>query len=163
GTERPIADSAAPMRDASGTVTGVVLVFRDITDQRRAEQAERRNKEILRLVHQIGRIGHWEWNVLTDENTWSPEIGALHGSPPRGFEGGYQGWAKLIHPDDLPKAEADVRRALDTGEYFTEFRVIWPDGSIHWLETRACVFKDEDDKPVRIVGVNMDITQRKAQ
>lgn len=140
-----------------------MLVFRDVTERRRAEQADRRNKEILQLVHKIGKIGHWEWNSLTDENRWSPEIEALYGLPPGGFEGGYQGWVKLLHPDDLPKAEADVRRALEMGEYFTEFRVIWPDGSIHWLETRANVFTDGHDKPVRILGVNMDITERKRQ
>jgi PAS domain S-box-containing protein len=161
GTERPIDDSAAPMRDKEESVTGVVLVFRDRTERRDAELAEEKNKEILQLVHKIGKIGHWEWNSLTDENKWSPEIEALYGLPPGGFEGGYQGWAKLLHPDDLPKAEADVQRALETGEYFTEFRVIWPDGSVHWLETRAQVLKDDQDKPVRIMGVNMDVTERK--
>ena len=163
GAERPIADSAAPIKNEQGQTVGVVLVFRDVTEQRRAELAERRNRDVLRLVHQIGKIGHWEWNSLTDENNWSPEIEALYGLPPGGFEGGYQGWAKLVHPDDLPQAEADVRRAMQTGEYFTEFRVIWPDGSVHWLETRASVFKDNHGKPVRIVGVNMDITERKRQ
>jgi PAS domain S-box-containing protein len=98
---------------------------------------------------------------VTDENKWSPEIEALYGLPPGGFEGGYAGWARLLHPDDLARAEADVRRAMETGGYYTEFRVIWPDGSVHWLETRASVFKDEHGKPVRIVGVNMDITERK--
>jgi PAS domain S-box-containing protein len=163
GTERPIADSAAPIRYQDGTVAGVVLVFRDVTEQRRVEQGERKYREILQLVHTIGKIGHWEWNSLTDENKWSPEIEALYGLPPGRFEGTYEAWAKRLHPDDLPKAEDDVRRALETGEYFTEFRVIWPDGSIHWLETRAYVFKDGHDKPVRIMGVNMDITERKRQ
>jgi PAS domain S-box-containing protein len=163
GTERPIADSAAPIRHRDGSIAGVVLVFRDVTEQRRAEQAARKNQELLRLVHKIGKIGHWEWDSLTDENRWSPEIEALYGLPPGGFEGGYQGWAKLLHPDDLPRAEEDVRRALQTGEYFSEFRVIWPDGSVHWLETRAHVFTDGHDKPVRIMGVNMDITERKRQ
>jgi PAS domain S-box-containing protein len=163
GLERPIDDSAAPIQNEQGETIGVVLVFRDWTERRRAEQANRTYREILQLVHQIGRIGHWEWNSLTDENKWSPEIEALYGLPPGGFEGGYAGWAKLLHPDDLARAEADVRRALETGEYFTEFRVIWPDGSIHWLETRAKVFKDGHDQPARIMGVNMDITERKRQ
>jgi PAS domain S-box-containing protein len=163
GTERPIADSAAPIRHRDGNVAGVVLVFRDVSEQRRAEEVARKNREILQLVHKIGRIGHWEWNSLTDENKWSPEIEALYGLSPGGFEGGYQGWSKLVHPDDLPRAEEDVRRALQTGEYFSEFRVIWPDGCVHCLETRAHVFKDGHDKPVRIMGVNMDITQRKQQ
>jgi PAS domain S-box-containing protein len=163
GTERPIADSAAPIRHQDGTIAGVVLVFRDATEQRRAEESERKTREIFRLVHQIGKIGHWEWDSLTDENRWSPEIEALYGLAPGGFEGGYAGWAKRVHPDDLPRAEADVRRALQTGKYFSEFRVIWPDGSVHWLETRAHVFKDGNDRPVRIMGVNMDITERKRQ
>jgi PAS domain S-box-containing protein len=163
GTERPIADSAAPIRHQDGTLAGVVLVFRDASEQQRRDEEARRTREIFQLVHQIGKIGHWEWNSLTDENKWSPEIEALYGLPPGGFEGGYAGWAKLVHPDDLPRAEADVRRAFQTGEYFTEFRVVWPDGSVHWLETRAYVFKDGHDKPVRIVGVNMDITDRKKQ
>jgi PAS domain S-box-containing protein len=125
------------------------------------EDDSERNQEILKLAQQIGKIGHWEWNALTDENQWSSEIEALYGLPPGGFEGGYEGWAKLVHPDDLPKAEEDVRRALATGEYFTEFRVVWPDGSIHWLETRAKVFKDAQGRPARIFGVNMDVTDRK--
>ncbi len=77
------------------------------------------------------------------------------------FEGTYDAWAKLLHPDDIPKQEEAVRRAFETGHYFTEFRVVWPDGSVHWLETRANVFKDDHGKPVRFVGVNMDVTERK--
>jgi PAS domain S-box-containing protein len=138
--------------------TGLV---RDITERKKAEAAAHRHKEILQLVHRIGKIGHWEWNSLTDENKWSPEIEALYGLKPGTFGGTYDAWTKLLHPDDLPKQEEAVRRALETGQYFTEFRVIWPDGSVHWLEARANVFKDGHDKPVRIMGVNMDVTERK--
>jgi PAS domain S-box-containing protein len=137
---------------------GVVL---DITERKRAEDEARKVQDIFKLVHGIGRIGHWEWNSVTDENKWSSEIEALYGLPPGGFDGSYQAWVKLIHPDDLVKAEEDVRHAFQTGKYFTEFRVIWPDGSVHWLEARAFVFKDGHDKPVRIAGVNMDVTERK--
>jgi PAS domain S-box-containing protein len=161
GKVRYIYGNAVPLRHADGSVRGCVGAFADVTTLKEAEASLRRNQEIFKLVHQIGRIGHWEWNSLTDENQWSPEIEALYGLPPGGFAGGYQGWAKLVHPDDLPKAEADVRRALETGKYFTEFRVIWPDGSVRWLEARASVFADSHGKPVRIIGVNMDITERK--
>jgi PAS domain S-box-containing protein len=163
GRVRHIYGNAVPLRNPDGSVRGSVAAFADVTALKEAEEALRRNQEVLKLVHQIGKIGHWEWNSLTDENKWSPEIEALYGLPPGGFEGGYQGWAKLLHPDDLPRAEEDVRRALETGGYFSEFRVIWPDGSVHWLETRAYVFKDGHDKPVRIIGVNMDVTERKRQ
>jgi PAS domain S-box-containing protein len=127
----------------------------------RAEAEIRKNQELFRLVHIVAKIGHWEWNSVTDENKWSPEIEALYGLPPGQFAGNYEAWAKLVHPDDLAKAEQDVRRALETGKYFAEFRVVWPDGSVHWLEARALVFKDGHDKPRRIMGVNMDVTERK--
>jgi PAS domain S-box-containing protein len=161
GRVRYIYGNAVPLRNPDDSVRGCVAAFADVTALKDAEEGLRRNQEIFKLVHQIGKIGHWEWNSLTDENRWSPEIEALYGLPPGGFEGGYQGWAKRVHPDDLPRAEADVRRALETGRYFTEFRVVWPDGSVHWLEARAHVFTDGHAKPVRIVGVNMDVTERK--
>ena len=155
--------SGSFVHDAEGQERLGIGVIVDITARKRAEEESRRSQEIFRLVHQIGKVGHWEWNSLTDENKWSPEIQALYGLKPGTFEGTYEAWAKLVHPDDLPRAEEDVRRALETGVYFTEFRVIWPDGSVHWLEARANVFKDGHDKPVRIMGVNMDITERKRQ
>ncbi len=163
------------IHDQAGRPARMIGVIRDTTELKQAEielrqahtdldlkvKEAHKHQEILRLVHQIGHIGHWEWNSLTDENKWSPEIEALYGLPPGGFEGSYDGWAKLVHPDDLVKAEEDVRRSLETGEYFTEFRVVWPDKSIRYLETRANVFKDSQGGAMRIVGVNMDITERK--
>ena len=129
--------------------------------RRESEQAIRKNQEIFKLVHSIGKIGHWEWNAQTGENKWPPEIEALYGLKQGTFEGTYEAWTKLLHPDDLTEAEEDVRRAMETGKYFTEFRVVWPDGSVHWLEARANVFKDDHGKPRRFMGVNMDITERK--
>jgi len=164
------------LRDEAGRPRGFSMVTRDITHKMQAEEDVRRLlqeetarraaenlAEILQLVHKIDKIGHWEWDSLTDTNKWSPEIEALYGLRSGEFEGTYQAWAKLVHPDDLAQAEEDVRRAMETGQYFTEFRVVWPDGSVHWLETRAYVFKDGHDKPTRIAGVNMDITERKLQ
>jgi PAS domain S-box-containing protein len=156
-----IVDRAILIRDKAGQPARLVGCRLDVTERMQAEEAAAKAQEIFKLVHSIGRIGHWEWNLLSDENRWSPEIEALYGLPPGGFEGGYQGWLKLVHPDDRPRAEADVQHSMQTGKYFTEFRVIWPDGSVHWLEARAYVFKDDQDRPVRIMGVNMDVTERK--
>jgi PAS domain S-box-containing protein len=161
GRVRYIYGNAVPLRNPDGSVRGCVGAFADVTALKEAEKSLRHNQEVLQLVHQIGRIGHWQWSSLTDENKWSPEIEALYGLKPGTFGGTYGAWAKLLHPDDLPREEEVVRRAFETGKYFTEFRVIWPDGTVHWLEARGKVFKDGHDKPVRFMGVNMDITERK--
>jgi PAS domain S-box-containing protein len=161
GRVRYIYGNAVPLRNPDGSVRGCVGAFADVTALKEAEESLRHNQEVFQLVHQIGRVGHWQWNSLTDENRWSPEIEALYGLKPGTFRGTYDAWAKLLHPDDLPRQEEVVRRAFETGQYFTEFRVIWPDGTVHWLEARGKVFKDGHDKPVRFMGVNMDITERK--
>ena len=69
--------------------------------------------------------------------------------------------AQIGHPGDLARAEEDVRESFTTGKLQTEFRAVWPDGSVRWLEARAIVSRDGDGKPVRMVGINMDITERK--
>jgi PAS domain S-box-containing protein len=161
GARIPIDDSAAPVRGSSGEIVGVVMVFRDVSERRRSEDAALKTQNILKLVHGIARIGHWEWNALTDQNNWSPEIESLYGLPPGGFEGGYDGWAKRLHPDDVAKATGEVQRGLETGKYFTEFRVVWPDGSVRWLEARANAIKDAAGKSIGFVGINMDVTDRK--
>ena len=160
GSTRWIDSRGTMFSDADGATLLLGIVI-DSTERRQAEAAALKVQEIFKLVHGIGRIGHWEWDSQSDENKWSPEMEALYGLPPGGFDGTYQAWKKLLHPDDLPKAEEAIQRSMETGEYFTEFRVIWSDGSVHWLETRACVFKDSHGRPVRILGVNMDITERK--
>ncbi len=114
-------------------------------------------------MHQIGKVGHFEWNPLTDETTWSPELEALYGLAPGGFAGGFEGWAKMLHPDDVEDAREKTRLSLSTGKIANEFRVIWPDGTVHWLEARGHAVSDEKGNSSRFIGVSMDITQRKQQ
>jgi len=77
------------------------------------------------------------------------------------FEGTYEGWRRRVHADDRDTAEGEMLRALESGEYSRDFRVVWDDGSVHWLFARAKVFRDSDGRPQRMLGVNVDITQRK--
>ena len=161
GTERSIDDSAAPIRNAAGDIAGSVLVFRDISDRRRQEEELQRKHDVLTMAENAARIGHFEWSIPDDDSRWSREMEVLYGLPPGGYEGGNEGWRKLVDPGDLARAEEDVRESLTTGKLQTEFRAICPDGTIRWLEARAIVSRDGDGKPVRMVGINMDITERK--
>ena len=160
GTERPIDDSAAPIRNAAGDIAGSVLVFRDISDRRRQEEEFNGSTTCSTMAENAARIGHFEWSI-PDDCRWSREMEALYGLPPGGYEGGNEGWRKLVDPGDLARAEEDVRESFTTGRLQTEFRAVSPDGSVRWLEARAVVSRDGDGKPVRMVGINMDITERK--
>ena len=77
------------------------------------------------------------------------------------FGGTYEDWASRVHPEDLPGAIERIQDALQSGAFSAEWRVVWPDGTIRWLEARAFVFKDESGEPLRMVGVNFDVTRRK--
>jgi PAS domain S-box-containing protein len=152
----------APIHDADGKIVGGVDLITDIDEEKRAREALRTNQERLNLAQKAARLGSFEWNIQTDEVVWSEETEAIYGLPPSGFSGGYGAWAKLVHPEDRPAAEEAVRRALVDGrQYDAEYRVIWPDGSVHWIQTRGKFFFDDAGRPLRLIGVDIDVTERK--
>jgi PAS domain S-box-containing protein len=114
------------------------------------------------LAQQAARIGAFEWNAATEVDTWTPELEAMYGLPPGGFARTLRAWEELIHPDDRANAVALIKQALESGlPTEGEWRVIWPDGSVHWLFGRWQAFKDEAGKPKTMTGVNIDVTERK--
>ena len=128
---------------------------------RHSESTLREHQERLELAQQIAKIGTFEWNILSNRNLWSKELEALYGLSPGTFGGHYEDWARYVHPEDRAQAEREADRALQTGKYMQDFRVVWPDGSIHWLQAKARVLFDRSGRPVRMIGINMDITERK--
>jgi PAS domain S-box-containing protein len=161
GVKAWIRVGGAPIRDADGKIVGGVDLITDIDEEKRAREALRINQERLNLTQKAARLGSFEWAIETDEVIWSEGIEAIYGLPPGGFSGGYEAWAKCVHPEDRPHAEQAVRRALVDGEYYAEWRVVWPDGSVHWIQTRGKVFFDDAGRPQRLIGVDIDVTERK--
>jgi len=145
-----------------GTLTGTNLILGAAVSERRlAEDALRENQERTRIAQQVTRWGVFDYSYATERNYWSPELEALYGLQPGEFEGTYEAWRRRIHPEDGNRVDEELSHALEKGEYSQDFRVIWADGSIHWLFARARVFYASDGQPLRILGVNVDITERK--
>jgi PAS domain S-box-containing protein len=121
-----------------------------------------RSEERLRLAQQAARIGAFDWSAKTEVDTWTPELEAMYGLSPGEFSRTLSGWVNLIHPDDRAEAVARMKQAMETFQPTEgEWRVIWPDGSVHWLFGRWQAFKDEAGRPMTMTGVNIDITERK--
>jgi PAS domain S-box-containing protein len=148
--------------DSNGKVVEFQAVGRDITERKRIEEERREGEERLRLALEAGRMGVWEWDMRTNAVKWSKEHYTVIGLLPFSVDPGYQTWADRAHPDDLPVAEAAMRRAIEEkGEYRAEYRVIWPDGSLRWVEGRGKPVYDEGGQCLKVNGLIVDISERK--
>jgi PAS domain S-box-containing protein len=163
GREIDVSLTISPVKDAEGNVAGVSTILRDIGDRKRAEQALRESEERLRFALSGAHAAAWQWNILTNEQIWSPESYVLHG---RDFELGqpdYGGWLACLHPDDRAPTERAVREAVEkrTPEYRTEYRVVFPTGEERWLAALGKVDYAPDGSPICMSGINLDITEQR--
>ena len=151
-----------PIHTAEGRLLGVGALIADVTPYKQALEELRRNEQRLHLAQSAAGVASWEWDLQTNELFCSPEYGPLYGLPPITQAPRYDRWLQLLHPEDRERIDGQLSRVLaGLGEYLSEFRVVWPDGSIHWLMGKGRVSRDSEGKPTRVFGVNMDITQRK--
>lgn len=83
-------------------------------------------------------VGYWTWDVAEGRVRWDPTLERLYGLEPGSFGGAFEDWAALVHPDDRQTVIDIVQRAMATASSFvTEHRCVWPDGSVHWIESRG--------------------------
>src|SRR4051794_29642245 len=140
----------------------ILAMVEDITDKKRGEEAVQASEERLRLAQKAARIGTFEWNIQTGVNSWNSQLEELYGLPPGGFGGTQDSFQALLYPADRARVEKLVHTAMRNGQPMKgEWRVVWPDGSIHWIAGRWQVFADDVGKPHRMIGVNVDIDERK--
>ncbi len=127
-----------------------------------AERQLRDSQERFDLAQQKVSLGSWEWNIATDQITWSNSLANLHGI--ENFESfpSFDKWLQLVHPDDRDRVQSAMNSAL-AGEkdYDVEFRSLRPDGTTRWIAARAALFRDESGKPSRMLGIGLDVTNRK--
>ena len=162
GHEYQIADSAAPIRDGTGQIVGVVLVFSDVTEKYQTEVALKQSAERLSLAARASRVGIWERDFTLNKTIWDDVMYQLYGIAADQFGGAYETWRAGVHPEDREQSDAEIQMALrGEKEYDTEFRVIWPDGSIHNIRALAIVQRDENGQPLKMIGTNWDITEQK--
>ena len=138
------------------------IIF-DVTAQREAEQRLRDSEERLRLAMAAGQIGVWEWNIRSGEVKWSENLLRLAGVAREEFDGTFEAFKALLHPEDRQRVELAIRNAMAEGaEYELEFRMVNSRGDVRWCATRAAILRDATGSPSRMLGVDMDITERKA-
>ena len=144
-----------------GRMRGAVITITDVTRQKRAEESLRKSDEWLGFAQRAAGVGIFDADLKTGVTRVSEEQFLIYGLDPAGEWPSHEEWLKLIHPEDRDRLDRGLELAL-SGVQFpgTEFRIVWPDGNIHWLLSQVKVFFDEAGTATRQVGVNIDVTSR---
>ena len=150
--------------DAQGHHRGFSKITRDITESRRAEQALQTSEQRLRLAAEAAGVAIWDWNTMDDSLRWDEQMFQIYGLPPDP-EGRvqYQQWAACVLPEDLPRQEEILRETIATsGQSRREFRIIRAsDGTVRHIQAAEVAVAAEDGRITNVVGINVDITERK--
>ena len=160
GTSFPVEYSVQPVV-VQGRLRGAVISMADISPQKCAEEALRKSDEWLSFTQRLGSVGLFDLDLETGEARVSAAQLGIYGLDPVAKWPSHEEWRKMVHPEDLARMDREIELAISGATVpGTEFRIVWPDGSIHWLFGRPNVSFDEAGKAVRLVGVNFDITSR---
>ena len=155
---------ARPIVDDDGTVLALVGSSEDVTDVRAEEQRTRVLTEHFGAALEAGGLGTWRWDIASGAVVWDERLEALYGLEPGTFDGSFDMYASLLHPDDRSEVMRVVQEAVDTGSsYRVEHRVIWSDGTVHWIAGVGGVTRDEHGAVTGTVGCSMDVTGRLEQ
>jgi PAS domain S-box-containing protein len=133
-----------------------------VEDTPTKEELER-SKRHYELALRAANAGSWDWDIVTGKLAWSDTIEPMFGFSPGGFAGTYEAFLDCVHPEDRSLVVEAVNASVKEGlEYnLVEHRIVWPDGSVRWVSEAGDVIRDENHRPVRMLGIVQDITHRK--
>jgi PAS domain S-box-containing protein len=164
GTEAAIDDSGSPIRGKDGKTTGVVLVFRDITERKKAEEEMQESEKRLNRSQEIAHLGSWELDLVKNKLSWSDEVYRIFGVKPQEFGATYDAFLQAVYSEDREAVDAAYSGSLREGNdtYEIEHRVERKlTGEIRIVYEKCEHFRDQNGRIIRSVGMVQDITDRK--
>jgi PAS domain S-box-containing protein len=162
GTRVPFIPYPTPLLDATGRLTGAINMLVDISDHERAEARPAKRNAQLDLAGKVARIDSFTYAHATQKLQLSPGCAAIYGLPEGTLEISREDWRALVHPDDLRRLEAIIRRALAKceTELVLDFRIL-RHGEVRWIESRVLILYNEVGRTLRRIGAQVDVTERK--
>ncbi len=159
GRRIDVSISMSPIRDDTGKIIGAAAFTRDISLRIAAEERLRRSEAQLEEAQELAALGSWEWDLVSDEITWSPQFYRILGRDPDRTAPTREGYTDTIHPADRPMADAAIQDTLATGAPFDfECRAVLPGGAERVFHARGRAVKDDAGEVVRLLGTVQDIT-----
>ncbi|MGP1385206.1 MAG: PAS domain S-box protein [Thainema sp.] len=150
-----------PLLNAQAERVGVTCAAINITERQLSAAALQASEERLSLAMEVAQLGFWDWDITKNRMTWSSNHAHLLGLSLNEFEQTLDSLIACIHPEDQAQVRERIMQAVTTESYAAEYRIIWPDNSIRWLVSKGQVFHNDQDEPVRMIGVAWDDTARK--
>jgi hypothetical protein len=162
GSWRHVMTRRVVERDRQGRALAFVGVALDLTERRQIELALRSANERAALAARGTGLGTWELDLRTGEAIWDEQMWILRGRAPQPSAMAEAERFACVHPEDLDSVKRFLHEPATAGATVDqEFRVLWPDGSVHWLASRSLELRDELSGEARRIGVNWDVTDRR--
>ncbi|MCB9451384.1 MAG: PAS domain S-box protein [Anaerolineaceae bacterium] len=161
GSKLDVSLSSTAIRDEDGNILRCRSTWRDISEHKKAAEALRESEQRLGLAVRAAKLGIWDWNPQTDvmvRDDMTRELYNIDTKRPSNYEE----WLQCLHPEDRDRIDGENQAALrGESEYNVEFRIVHSNGSIRHIQSMAHVHRDENGTPTRMIGLNLDITERK--
>jgi len=149
--------------DPQGRMVSILSNVIDITESRLVAEELHQKEERLRLALEAARLAAWDWHIPSGDVVWNDMHYRMMGYRVGEVQPSFQAWAGRVHPDDIEALRSRIEECMaGNAVYVAQFRTIWPDGTLHWLEARGEFEYDAASRPQRFYGVMLDITERKA-
>jgi PAS domain S-box-containing protein len=153
--------SSPLQKNPQGLPSYVAGIIFNITNRRTSEEALRINKEQLNLALSAAKMGTFIWDIAKDIRIWDENVYRLFGIKPGSYDGTSKSFLQMVYPDDRNKQKNDLAKAIKASIYDTDYRVIWPNGRIIYISARGKVYYDKENKPIKMIAICWDITERK--
>lgn len=151
-------------RDENGTPVRMVGSIQDIHEQHLAKKALERLSVRHKLSLQASNIGIWDWDIVNNHIVWDAQMYKLYGIRSEDWGSAYEAWLASVHPEDQESGQKETEAVLSGQKDFDmEFRVVWPSGQVRHIRSIAQTIRDSEEQPVRLVGVNWDVTSERAK
>lgn len=162
GIEAPIADSGAPIKNETGDIVGVVLVFRDQTEEREKQKALEHSNARLKEAQRMAHVGNWELDIQKNKLYWCDEIFRMFEIDQTEFETSYEAFLNTVHPDDREFVNnAYTESVKNKTPYNIDHRLLMKDGRIKYVHEQCETYYNDQGHPIRSAGTVQDITERK--
>ena len=148
--------------DEQGRVVRMVGMTTDITERMLGEKELSLANDRLRLAMESGKSLGWDWDIKSGQNSWFGDLPNILGMPAESYVGRIEDFHRRVHPDDRERVMEAAKDAMESKKpYDAEFRILWPDGTVRWVTAKGKFYYSPDGEPERMLGIKVDITERK--